>query len=102
ADEMIRDRPALESVSREQVVPPLAVAVILERLLHVEMIAPAREFDSIVTPLAGFLADHFQGQVGPLACEQGDGSSHGRAPESVWPADATGHLRSRSTGKRQP
>ncbi len=60
----------------EQVVALLAVAVVLEGLLDVEVIAPAGELDAVVAPLAGLLADDLQGQVGPLAGEERDGAGH--------------------------
>ena len=77
ADQVVRDRPALQAVLGEEGVPPFAILVVVEGLLDVEVVAPAGELDAVVAPLAGLLADRFQGQVGPLAGEQGDGSGHG-------------------------
>src|SRR4051794_6879126 len=46
------------------------------------MIAPTRQFDAIVAPLAGLLADDFQGEVGPLAGKQRDGTGHLGSPRN--------------------
>ena len=48
-----------------------------QRLLHVEMVAPAGEFDAIVAHLFDERGQRGEGEVGPLAGEQGDWTWHG-------------------------
>jgi len=40
------------------------------------MIAPAGQLDAVVAEAFGLLADLIEREVGPLACEEGDGTSH--------------------------
>ena len=83
ADEVVGNRPALQSIAAEQVVAFLAVILILEGFLDVEVIAPAGELDPVVAPFACLLADDLEGEVGPLAREQRDGSRHLPTPAFV-------------------
>ncbi|MND04366.1 hypothetical protein D3C83_245990 [compost metagenome] len=68
---------ALQIVLFQEVPLPLAVAVVLEGLLHLEMVPPAGQFDAVVAEFLGFFGHVGQGQVGPLAGEQGNGAGHG-------------------------
>ena len=74
ADQVIGDGPDLQPVLAQQIVPTLAVVLVVECLLDVEVVAPAGQLDALVPPLAGFLADDFEGQVGPLAGEKRHGT----------------------------
>src|SRR5260370_34122955 len=50
--------------------------VLAQRALHLEMIAPASEFHSLIAPLTCFLCQFFQRQIRPLAAEEDDGPRH--------------------------
>ena len=76
ADEVVADREHLEAVLGEQVAAPLRVAVLLERALDVEVVTPARELEAVEAELLRLLGDGLEGQIGPLAGEQGDRSRH--------------------------
>ena len=56
-----------------------AVAALLEGAGHVEMVAPAGEFEAGVAKLASLAGQVFQRKVGPLAGEQRDRTGHGGA-----------------------
>ncbi len=45
--------------------------------LDIEVVAPAGEFKAVVAHLLGEGREFFEGEVGPLAGEQGYGSRHG-------------------------
>jgi hypothetical protein len=45
-------------------------------LVDFEVVAPAGEFESVVAHLFREWGEFFEGKVGPLAGEQGDGSWH--------------------------
>ena len=51
-----------------------------------KMIAPAGEFEAVVTEGGGFLGENVEREIGPLAGEQGDGAGHGRPPYLGWDA----------------
>jgi hypothetical protein len=77
--EVVADRPDLQVLRRERVVPALAVrlAVGADRLAHLEVVAPAGELEAVVAEPAGLLDHRREGEVGPLAGEEGDGAGHG-------------------------
>ena len=75
--EVVGDRPHLQPVALEDRVPAGHVVVVLGRPPHVEVIAPAGDLQPVVAPLAGEPGHLGEGQVGPLAGEQGDGAGHG-------------------------
>ena len=77
-DEMGRDRLALQVVPLQHVANPPAIGRILHRLLHLEMVAPAGELDAVVAELLGFAGHLLEGQIGPLAGEEGDRTWHVR------------------------
>ena len=54
-----------------------AVAALFEGTRHVEVVAPAGEFEAAVAKLTGLAGQVFQWHVGPLTGEQGDGTRHG-------------------------
>ena len=76
ADEVARNRVARETVVFEE--RPFVVDVFLGRGggIDIEMIAPAGEFDAVVAHLFDERGEFFEGQIGPLAGEQGDGTWH--------------------------
>src|SRR5262249_12109196 len=70
ASEMIGDRPAFQAVFGKELVPRFAVTRFFQGLLHVEVISPAGQLNSVIAPLASLFADDFQRKIGPLAGEQ--------------------------------
>ena len=50
ADEMRSDRPDAETVALEQLAPPLRVAAVGDRLLDLEVVAPAGELEPVEAP----------------------------------------------------
>jgi hypothetical protein len=60
----------------EDIPARLDVAVVLQGLVHLEVVAPAGDLDAVVAKGLGFLAKCVKGQVGPLAAEEGDWSGH--------------------------
>ena len=73
---MVGDRVAGEIVLREDVELGLAVGILGEGAIDLEVISPAGEFEAGVSPLGGFFGEDFEGHVGPLACKEGDRSRH--------------------------
>src|SRR5580700_7143792 len=106
ADKVVRDGPALQVVLRQQLVPAGQVPVLAQRPADVEVIPPAGEFEAVVAPLACVPADLLQGQVSPLAGEQGEGSGHRRAPSGSADissrARASSLIRARRSARRRP
>src|SRR5271165_2681903 len=100
ADQVVRDGPALQVVLRQQLVPAGQVAVLAQRAADVEVISPAGELEAVVAPLPGVLADLLQGQVSPLAGEQGEGMGHRWLPFSSW-GRASSLTRSRRSARRR-
>ena len=82
ADQVVGDREDLEVVLGEG--GPLAVDVRLvgERLVDLEVVAPAGDLQAVVAPLGGEPADLVERKVGPLAGEERDGSRHCPSPLS--------------------
>ncbi len=75
-DEVVADGVHLKAVLAEQVAHALNVAVFFECALHVEMVAPASEFQAVEAHLLGERREFGERQIGPLAGKQGDGSGH--------------------------
>ena len=76
ADEMGAYRPHVQVVALEDLLPRAAVRVVRERLVDLEVVAPARELEPVETPAAGLRGEILDRQVGPLAGEQRDGTGH--------------------------
>ena len=76
AHEVVGDRVAGEPVVFEH--RPFVVDVFLGICggIDVEVVAPAGEFDAVVAHFFDERGEFFEGQVGPLAGEQGDGTWH--------------------------
>ncbi len=53
------------------------VIVLARRPLHFEMVAPAGEFQALITPLGDAQRQFLQGQVGPSTAEENDWPGHG-------------------------
>ena len=52
------------------------VAVVIEGGLHIKVIAPTGEFNSVVTHFLNFWQELDEWQIGPLAGEESDWSWH--------------------------
>jgi hypothetical protein len=76
ADEVAGDGVAGEAVVFQQ--RPLVVDVFLGigGGIDIEVVAPAGELDAVVAHFFDERGELLEGQVGPLAGEQGDGSRH--------------------------
>ena len=80
ADEVRADRPDVEPVALEELAVRAAVAVVGERLVDLEVVAPAGELEPVEAPVAGLRGEVLERQIGPLAGEQGDGTGHRLSP----------------------
>ena len=76
ADQVAADGEHLEVVLFQQFAFLAAVVVLVEGLIDLEMVAPAGQFQPIVSEAAAFASQFGQGQVRPLAGEHRDRSSH--------------------------
>ena len=76
SDEMRADRQDVQVVALQDLLPRPAVAVVLERLVDLEVVAPAGELEAVEAPAAGLRGEILDRQVGPLAGEQRDGTGH--------------------------
>ena len=76
ADEMSADRPDVEVVALEDLATRPAVGLVGERLVDLEVVAPAGELEAVEAPAAGLRGEILDRQVGPLAGEQRDGTGH--------------------------
>ena len=76
ADQVVRDGEHLQAVLVEHRPLGLAVVVVLEGLVHLEVVAPAGQFQAVITPTLGFLRQDLQRQVRPLSGEKRYWSCH--------------------------
>ena len=60
----------------EQLALRAAVGVVRERAVDLEVVAPAGELEPVEAPFAGLRGKLFEGEIGPLAGEQRDGTAH--------------------------
>ena len=81
ADEVRGDGEAFHAGGIER--GALGIAVGLVGFIDFEVVTPAGKFEAVVAELFAFLQHGFEGQVGPLAGEEGDGSGHGRIDSGV-------------------
>ena len=75
-DQMSADRLALQIVLFEQFPFAVAVALVGERLIDLEVIAPAGQFNAVVAEFAGLAGHIIQRQVGPLAGKERHQTGH--------------------------
>ena len=75
-NEMIANRPAAEIVLFEQITLLAHVAVRLQRLIDLKMIAPAGKLQAVKTPLARLLGQRLQWQIRPLSGKKRNWSCH--------------------------
>ena len=84
SDEVVGNGEEFEAVFFEEFAFAGAVGVVGEGFLDFEVVAPAGKFESVVAEFFGFFAECFEGEVGPLAGEEGNGTCHfGGAPEKL-------------------
>jgi len=76
AEQVVADRVAGEAVLLQHLPFAFAVAAVFEGLADLEVIPPARQFDTVVAELLRFLAYDIELQIRPLTGEQRDGSCH--------------------------
>ena len=97
ADQVRAERPALEAVALEQVALGLHVAGVGERLVDLEVVAPAGELEPVEAPAGGLLGQALERQVCPLAGEERHGSRHPDSfRECAW--DDAKRIRARREG----
>ncbi len=68
-DQMVADRPDFQSVFGQQIVAALAIAILRQRLVHLEMISPTGQFQAVVSPAGRFFRQRFEGHIRPLSRE---------------------------------
>jgi hypothetical protein len=90
ADEVVADGQALHAVLGQQCAFVNHVGLGGKRLLHVEMVAPARQLQAVIAHAFGQRRELGQRQVGPLAGEEGDGSWHRYLYQGITPSPACG------------
>ena len=76
ADAVIGENEHLQIVTRQQVELSLAVFVFAQGSLHLEVIAPAAEFEALIAPVVELLRQFFQRQMRPLAAKEQDRTAH--------------------------
>jgi len=76
ADKVIGDGETLETVVIEDFPLFGDVVIVCESLVHVKVVPPAGELQSVKAHFLGFGSKFIDGKVGPLAGEEGNGSSH--------------------------
>src|SRR3954465_5640100 len=77
------DRPDAETVAREELALAAGIAAVGERLLDLEVVAPAGELEAVEAPPRAACDEVCDRQVGPLAGEQGDGTRHRRTDPTM-------------------
>src|SRR5690606_31630160 len=75
-DQVTADRMTLQAPRVEQFAFAAAVAVVLKGLVDLKVVAPASQFDPVITEIGGQASHFFQRQIGPLASEEGYGAWH--------------------------
>ncbi len=78
ADQVVRDGEHLQPVLVEHRPLGLAVLVVLEGLVDLEVVAPAGQFQAVIAPALGLLRQDLQRQVRPLSREKRYRSCHPR------------------------
>jgi hypothetical protein len=69
ADQMVADSKALQPMSVQNVPARLEVTILFERLVYLEVIAPAGDFHTVVAKVLGFGAQGIKSEIRPLAAE---------------------------------
>ncbi|MBZ0298295.1 MAG: hypothetical protein K8J31_01060 [Anaerolineae bacterium] len=74
------DRKALQVVFLQNIFSASVIAVALQGLVDLEMIAPTGQFQAILAKTGCFFCQHWQGKVSPLPCKKCDRPCHRKAP----------------------
>jgi hypothetical protein len=82
AVQVVGDGVDLQAVAVEQGAASVQVGIVLHGAGDVEVVAPAGDLQAVVAPVGGEAAHLLEGQVGPLAGEQGDGA--GEVDPGEW------------------
>ena len=85
ADKMSADRQNVQMIALQDLLLRSAVFLVLERLVDLEVVAPAGELEPVETPAAGLRGQILEWQVGPLAGEERDGTGHQRESKTPGP-----------------
>ena len=75
-NKMVADGEALQTVLVEDVPAALDVVIVGERFIHLEVIAPAGEFQPVVAKTGGFRRQCFERQIRPLPGKKCNRSCH--------------------------
>ena len=67
ANKVGAERVATQAILTQDVPATLDVAIVLQGPVHLEMIAPAGEFQAVIAEGLGLFRQHLKGQVRPLA-----------------------------------
>ena len=92
----------LQLVAFQQVALCRAVAVFGQRPLHVEVIAPAGQFQAVVAKLGRLAGQVLQGKIGPLTGKQRERASHAKLLRSAGCQSAGTASRSLGRAFRAP
>ena len=84
ADKMIGNGEQLQVVFFQQLTFTGTIRIIRNRFVHFEVIAPAGQLQAVVTKVASLFAQRLKRQIGPLACEQSNRTSHRIAPRWLF------------------
>ena len=76
ADEVVGDGKQFEIVFFEQVAFAAAIRVVGDCFVDFKMVAPAGQFEAVVSEISGLFAQRFQREIGPLTGKKCDGASH--------------------------
>src|SRR4051794_887224 len=83
ADKMRRHGVAREAMAVEELALTGEIVGLAKRTVDLEVIAPAREFQPVESPVGGPLSQVREREIGPLAREQCDRTTHTRPPGSA-------------------
>src|SRR4051794_38522101 len=83
ADKMRGHGEAGKAVAVEKLARAAEIVGLAKRAVDLEVIAPAREFQPVVSPACRPLGQIREPKIGPLAREQCDRTTHARAPGSA-------------------
>jgi hypothetical protein len=65
-------------------------AVCVVGLVDLEVIAPARQFQTVIPKADGLLAHRFDAKIGPLSSKEGYGSRHLSCSPEMWMGASAG------------
>ena len=82
-NQMCADREELQVLTFEQVTSPAAIRLVGQRLVDLEVVTPAGEFQAVVAKVAAQRGHVFERFVGPLSREKRYRPGHQRLPRAV-------------------